>query len=82
MSVQQPSLRPKDIITASLQKSIIVKLKSQKIIRGTLVSFDQHLNLFLMSAEELKEDGSLHLGNVVIRGDNVVLLIFPKEEGE
>jgi len=75
-------LRPKDIITASLQKSIIVKLKSQRIVRGTLASFDQHLNLFLVSAEELREDSTLSLGNVVIRGDNVVLLIFPKEEGE
>jgi len=82
MATQQPMLRPKDIISASLQKTIIVKLKSQKLIRGILNSFDQHLNLFLVNAEELQETQLIALGNVIIRGDNVILLIFPKEEGE
>ncbi len=82
MATQQSILRPKDIISASLQKTIVVKLKSQKLVRGTLTSFDQHLNLFLVNAEELREDKPIPLGNVIIRGDNVILLIFPKEEGE
>jgi len=82
MGSQQPILRPKDIITASLQKTVVVKLKSQKLVRGILNSFDQHLNLFLNSAEELQENKSISLGNVIIRGDNVILLIFPREEGE
>jgi len=82
MAAQQPVLRPKDIISASLQKTVVVKLKSQKLIRGTLNSFDQHLNLFLINAEELQENKVISLGNVVIRGDNVILLIFPREEGE
>ncbi|MEX2689494.1 MAG: LSM domain-containing protein [Candidatus Njordarchaeia archaeon] len=80
MVAQTSALRPKDIISASLEKAIIVKLKSQKLIRGTLVSFDQHLNLFLSHAEELREDKTVSLGNVIIRGDNVILLIFPSEE--
>ncbi len=82
MVAQQPVLRPKDIISSSLQKTVVVKLKSQKLIRGTLNSFDQHLNLFLINAEELQENKVISLGNVVIRGDNVILLIFPREEGE
>ena len=76
-------LRPKDIIVASLEKTVIVKLKGSKIVRGTLVSFDQHLNLFLNNAGELQDDGNIKkLGNVIVRGDNVVLLIFPAEKGE
>ncbi len=81
MAAQQPILRPKDIISASLQKAVVVKLKSQKLIRGTLNSFDQHLNLFLINAEEIQESNVVSLGDVIIRGDNVILLIFPKEEG-
>lgn len=82
MVAQQPILRPKDIISASLQKTVVVKLKSQKLIRGTLNSFDQHLNLFLINAEEIQESNVIALGDVIIRGDNVILLIFPKEEVE
>lgn len=77
------TLRPKDIIAASLEKPIIVKLKGAKIVRGNLMSFDQHLNLFLSNADELREDGSnKRLGNIIVRGDNVILLIFPSETGE
>lgn len=76
-------LRPKDIIAASLDKPIIVKLKGAKMVRGVLSSFDQHLNLFLNNAGEIKEDGSLSkLGNIVVRGDNVILLIFPSDKGD
>ncbi|MGQ4891912.1 MAG: LSM domain-containing protein [Candidatus Njordarchaeia archaeon] len=76
-------LRPKDIIAASLDKAIIVKLKGSKMVRGILASFDQHLNLFLNNAGEIKEDGSFSkLGNIIVRGDNVILLIFPSDKGE
>jgi len=76
-------LRPKDIIAASLDKAIIVKLKGSKIVRGILASFDQHLNLFLNNAGEIQEDGNIKkLGNIIVRGDNVILLIFPTEKGE
>ncbi len=77
------SLRPKDIIAASLEKPIIVKLKGAKMVRGNLMSFDQHLNLFLSNAGEMREDGSFKkLGNIIVRGDNVILLIFPSDTGD
>ena len=76
-------LRPKDIIAASLDKAIIAKLKGAKMVRGILASFDQHLNLFLNNAGEMNEDGSIKkLGNIIVRGDNVILLIFPTDTGD
>lgn len=80
MTSAQQTLRPKDILVASLEKTIIVKLKSQKLIRGTLNSFDQHLNLYLTNSYEMRESNPVPLGDVVIRGDNVIMLVFPEEE--
>lgn len=78
-----PTLRPKDIIAASVDKPIIVKLKGSKLLRGILMSFDQHLNLYLSNAGEMTEDGNFRsLGNIIVRGDNVILLIFPSEAGD
>lgn len=82
MTSAQQTLRPKDILVASLEKTIIVKLKSQKLIRGTLNSFDQHLNLYLTNSYEMRESNPVPLGDVVIRGDNVIMLVFPEEEDE
>lgn len=77
------ALRPKDIIASSVDKPIIVKLKGSKLLRGTLMSFDQHLNLYLSNAGEMVENGDFRkLGNIIVRGDNVILLIFPTEQGE
>ncbi len=82
MTSTQQTLRPKDILVASLEKTIIVKLKSQKLIRGTLNSFDQHLNLYLTNSYEMRENNPVPLGDVIIRGDNVIMLVFPEEEDE
>jgi len=59
----------------SVGSIVLVKLKGNRKVRGKLKSFDQHLNIVLEDAEEIREDGSLRkLGTIVIRGDNVVLI--------
>ncbi len=63
------------ILVESVGSIVLVKLKGNREVRGKLKSFDQHLNIVLEDAEELREDGSLRkLGTIVIRGDNVVLI--------
>ncbi len=62
------------LLAESLGAIVLVKLKAGKV-RGRLRSFDQHLNLVLEEAEEVKEDGGTRpLGTILIRGDNVVLV--------
>ena len=52
-----------------------MKLKGGREIRGILKSYDQHLNLVLENAEEVKSNGKTRkLGTIIIRGDNVVLI--------
>lgn len=63
------------ILVESVGSVVLVKLKGNREVRGKLKSFDQHLNIVLEDAEEIREDGSLRkLGTIVIRGDNVVLI--------
>jgi len=63
------------LLSASIGKVVLVKLKGDKEVRGKLKSFDYHLNIVLEDAEEIFKDGSSRkLGLIVIRGDNVVLV--------
>lgn len=62
------------MLRGSLNKQVLVKLKGGRELRGVLRSFDQHLNLLLEEAEEVKEGRSRKLGRVIVRGDNVVLI--------
>ncbi len=57
-----------------LDSNVLVKLKGGKLIKGTLKSYDQHLNLILAAAEELGEKAPRSLGTILVRGDNVVLI--------
>lgn len=63
-----------NVLRGSLNKQVLVKLKGGRELRGVLRSFDQHLNLLLEEAEEVKEGRSRKLGRVIVRGDNVVLI--------
>jgi len=63
------------VLAESIGSMVLVKLKGGKEVRGKLRSYDQHLNIVLEEAEEVREDGSTRkLGTIVIRGDNVVLI--------
>ncbi len=63
------------MLVESIGTIVLVRLKGGREVRGKLKSFDQHLNIVLEDAEELREDGSSRkLGTIVIRGDNVVLI--------
>jgi len=58
----------------SLGSTVLVKLRGNREIRGILRSFDQHLNLVLDDAEEVKSDKTRKLGVIIVRGDNVILV--------
>ena len=59
-------------------KLLRIKLKGGKTLRGSLLGFDQHMNLLLDSSEEIPAEGnSKSLGTIVVRGDNVVMISPP-----
>jgi len=63
------------ILASSIGSQIFVRLKGGKEFRGKLKSYDQHLNIVLEDAEELRQNGEPKKhGLILIRGDSIVLI--------
>jgi small nuclear ribonucleoprotein len=66
------------ILEESLGKTMLIRLRGGKSIRGQLRGFDQHLNLVLEKAEDVTDtDKTEELGLIIVRGDNVVMISPP-----
>lgn len=66
------------ILEDSLGKTVLIRLRGGKSIRGKLRGFDQHLNLVLERAEDLTNTENIEeLGLIIVRGDNVVMISPP-----
>ena len=67
--------RPFDFLNESIGKEIMVQLKGNITIRGTMKAFDQHMNIALEGAEELVDNEvKRKFGKIVLRGDTVVFI--------
>jgi len=62
------------LLSENLGKIVLVKLRGNRLLRGSLRSFDQHLNIVLENAEEVLENETRRLGTVIIRGENVIFV--------
>ncbi|MBI4440175.1 small nuclear ribonucleoprotein [Candidatus Woesearchaeota archaeon] len=67
--------RPLDALNRARDKRVIVDLKSQKQLTGTLKAFDIHINIVLENAEEIVNgETKRKLGVVFVRGDTIILI--------
>ncbi len=67
------------ILEESLEKTVLVKLKGGKSLRGKLKGFDQHLNLVLEETEDITGgEATKKLGLIIVRGDNVIMISPPR----
>jgi len=59
----------------SIGKEVLVVLKDNISIRGTLKAFDVHMNVVLEKAQQLENgEAKTNYGKLILRGDNVVLI--------
>jgi small nuclear ribonucleoprotein len=66
------------ILEESLGKTVLVRLRGGKSLRGRLRGFDQHLNLVLEETEDTtSKENVKKLGAIIVRGDNVVIISPP-----
>ena len=67
--------RPLDLLNQSKGKEILVQLKNNQQLVGTLVAFDIHINIVLSNTREL-ENGEIkrNIGMTFIRGDTIIYI--------
>ena len=68
------------LMTNAKDKVVLLRLRNNKTIQGTLKDFDIHMNLTLENAEDISEDNKKQLGKVLLRGDNILAISLPDEE--
>jgi len=67
--------RPFDFLNGAVNKTVLVRLKDRRELRGILRAFDVHMNIVLDESEELEDDKVLKkIGSMLVRGDNIVFI--------
>ena len=67
------------LMTGNISKSVLIKLRNTHTIKGTLLDFDDHLNLTLDDTEDVTDEEAEKLGKVLLRGDNILIISVPKD---
>lgn len=71
--------RPLDLLNNSKGKKVLVFMKGDRVISGTLITFDIHINLILDNAEDVTDEKHKAFGLIFIRGD-IISFVSPSEE--
>ncbi len=66
---------PLSVLEKSLNKKVSLLLKDSRILKGTLVGYDDYMNMVLEGTEETQGDQVRRIGTVVLRGNNVVTIV-------
>ncbi len=68
------------VLERSLGKTVLIKVRGGRTLRGTLEGFDQHVNLVLKEAENVSDPMNTEsIGTIILRGDNVIMISPPPE---
>ena len=64
--------RPIDALDRAKGKKVMIKLKNGEEITGILKALDLHLNLWIDEAEIHRNENTIRIGTVLVRGDTIV----------
>ena len=67
------------LMSNSKNKSVLLRLRNNKTIKGNLLDFDVHMNLTLDDAEDVTDETPEKLGKILLRGDNILAVSLPDE---
>jgi len=68
-----------NLMNKNKHKSILLRLRNNKTVKGQLLDFDVHMNLTLENAEDISENKSQKLGKILLRGDNILAISLDSE---
>ena len=67
--------RPLDLLNASKGKEVLVQLKGDKVLAGTLMAFDIHINVVMDNAKELVNgEVKKNICLTFLRGDTIIFI--------
>lgn len=69
-----------NLMSNNKDKVILLRLRNNKTVRGSLQDFDIHMNLTLEDAEDVSDGKTVKLGKILLRGDNILAVSLPDEE--
>ncbi len=64
--------RPIDALDRAKGKKVMIKLKNGEEVIGILKALDLHLNIWLDEAEIHRNENTVRLGTLLVRGDTIV----------
>ena len=68
------------LMSNSKNKSVLLRLRNNRTIKGNLLDFDVHMNLTLDDAEDVTDEEPEKLGKILLRGDNILSVSLPDDE--
>jgi len=68
------------LMNNSKNKSVLLRLRNNKTIKGNLLDFDVHMNITLDDAEDVTDEKPQKLGKILLRGDNVLIVSLSDDE--
>lgn len=75
--------RPLDLLNNSKGKEILVCLKNDKQMVGTLLAFDIHVNIVLDNAKEMENNEvKRSIGLAFLRGDTIIYISPSSSSGK
>ncbi len=67
--------RPLDLLNSSKGKEVLVQLKNDKQLVGTLLAFDIHINIVLENTKEMSNgEVKRSIGLTFLRGDTIIFI--------
>ena len=67
--------RPLDLLNKNKGKEVIVQLKNERQLVGSLIAFDIHINVILDNTKELVNgEVRKNIGIAFIRGDTIIFI--------
>jgi small nuclear ribonucleoprotein len=63
---------PLDVLEKAMNQRLSLLLKDGRVIDGKLTGYDEYMNMVLEEVEETNGEAKKRIGNVILRGNNVV----------